>query len=280
MNITEFKELSEAISAFLTSLAIIVGGYWSYRLFVQRRQKYPRASISHYISHTYIGGEKLLLRVHMQIANKGDVLLEIVEGDLRVHQMLPVPGYIQEIIDEGKDPVPYKEWEIPWPLVGRRTCSWQRGKFEIEPNESDELHFDFVVDAEIRSVIVYSHFLNSRKQIRLLWNWKLGRNVGWGLTTTYDISPSQEESVSENKDKKPQIPSDHRQQEPKPVPPKPVPASPTSQPQDKPRRPANAQQEPKRLNEQQEAKRLSPAQQQQAAPRPAKKQNGSKDKEG
>ncbi len=49
---------------------------------------------------------------------------------------------------------------------------------EIEPGESEQLHYDFLVDKAIKTVLVYSYFQNIQKN----------RRLGWSLTTTNDFT--------------------------------------------------------------------------------------------
>ena len=78
MNISRFKEIADIIQVAVAVAAVIVGGIWSYWLFVQNRQKYPRASISPHITHRHIGNDNLLLHVSVTISNVGDVLLSLI----------------------------------------------------------------------------------------------------------------------------------------------------------------------------------------------------------
>lgn len=228
MNWSTVKDIAEAIQAFTTSIAIIIGGYWSYKLFVQKRQRYPRANISHLITHIPIDSNKMLMRVVVTIANKGDVLLVLNCGETRIQQVMPVPENIVEAIQQGYDPVEEGETEILWPLLERRVNNWVRGTFEIEPNETDELHYDFIIDRAVEAIIVYSYFRNTTKYGRIMRLLRQHHEVGWSITTTYQLErPSthfMEEPVSQNKDSSNKVvqPDGTKQQPPKPIPQQPA----------------------------------------------------------
>ena len=49
MSLESVKTAMEALEAFVTSIGIIVAGWWSYRLFVRKRESAARAAVSHEI---------------------------------------------------------------------------------------------------------------------------------------------------------------------------------------------------------------------------------------
>lgn len=49
MELSMLKTFFEILESALTGIAIIVGGFWTYKMFVKKREKYPRASINHCI---------------------------------------------------------------------------------------------------------------------------------------------------------------------------------------------------------------------------------------
>ena len=64
-----------------------------------------------------------------------------------------------------------------WPVIAHRVVSLK--KVEIEPNESETFHFDFIIDRRWEVVLVYSHIANVRKR------WK---RIGWTLTSTLELT--------------------------------------------------------------------------------------------
>jgi hypothetical protein len=179
------KDFMSIIQAIATTIAILLGGLWSYFLFVKKRQKFPHATISHQIHYKPISNGKALLNVKTVINNSGDVLLSLESGEVRVQQILPLPADIASMIGEGQDPVPENKTEVDWPLIGVRSFTWEKGTCEIEPGENDHFVTDYVVDADIQLVTVYSYFKNTKKY---------KRDIGWGVTTLYEIGRSQEQN--------------------------------------------------------------------------------------
>jgi len=173
-------EWAEVAGPGITALALVIAGLWTYILFVRKRQKYPRAKFTHKIIHRSVGIDRDLLRVTVNIGNSGDVLLRFVSGEVRVSQVLPLASELEESLRDGEDPVNTDEGEtqVAWSSLGTREKSWKAHEFEIEPEETDEVHFDFILDHTIQTVEIYSYFKNKKKY----W-----REIGWDLTTIHDI---------------------------------------------------------------------------------------------
>lgn len=175
--LSSIKEFLLVLQPAVTVLAIIIGGIWTYMLFVQRRQKYPRADITHDITHISLTGNKIWLHLDITLTNIGDVLLSFASAEFRIQQVLPLSPDLAQTINEGKDPVE-EELEIGWPIICNRVRKWKEGAFEIEPGESDHVYFDCIVDSKSEVIEVYSHFQNIKKG---------ERDIGWPLTTIYDL---------------------------------------------------------------------------------------------
>ena len=173
--------LLRAFQSLFTVAAIVAGGIWTYMLFVRRRQRYPRANITHQIRHYPISDRKVLLRVTVRICNKGEILLSLASGFTRVQQVIPCPVDLCESVGKQEDSANQCEPEVEWPLLREKKLRSQRNKREIEPGETDELHFDFVIDSDVQVVVVYSYLKNVKKR---------RREIGWNATSIYDLRPA------------------------------------------------------------------------------------------
>jgi hypothetical protein len=141
-----FKDIVSVIQAIVTTIAIVVGGVWSYFLFFKKRQRFPRANISHQIFHKHISNGKTLLNVKTIINNAGDVLLSLESGRVNVNKILPVSSEMVDLIKSGEDIVDESKREVDWPLIGTRSFKWAKGRCEIEPRENDHFPCDFIMD--------------------------------------------------------------------------------------------------------------------------------------
>jgi hypothetical protein len=174
------KDIFEILKNVATIMAMIVGAIWGYMLFVKKRQKYPCANISHQITHRSIDDQKFLLNVEVLISNVGTVLLSLVSAEIRILQVLPPPRDVLYSIQKGIDPVRKAETEVQWPMIASRESTFQKNKYEIEPCEQDHFSFDFIIDKNIQTIQIYTFVRNEIKR---------KREIGWSLTTFYDLHP-------------------------------------------------------------------------------------------
>ena len=94
-------------------------------------------------------------------------------------EMLPVNQDLKNKVYSGNIPCLKGYKEISWPLLDEFVFDWSEFKREIEPNESDEYHYDFVVDSDVNTVQIYSHLSNEKK---------LRRDIGWNCTTIHNLN--------------------------------------------------------------------------------------------
>ncbi len=178
--LSDLQAVAAAVESFATVGAIIVGGIWGYMLFVRRRQAYPRANVVHRISHRELGNDKVLLTVDTVVCNIGEIMLALVSEEMKVQQVLPFPaalrtiGSVQDLVAPGRR-------EYDWPLLQSRCLNPEvrKGyKVDIEPGETDQMHYDFLLDSKVEVVKVFSYFRNAKRR---------DREIGWRLITVYDL---------------------------------------------------------------------------------------------
>lgn len=197
MDPQKIKLILSLFESFFKIAAIIFAGFWSYMLFIKKRQKYPRACVSHKLEQHSITDGKKLLHLTLNVQNCGEVLLSLIEGEVRVLQMLPVNQNLKNQICSGDIPYLKGYKEISWPVIDEFVFNWSKAKREIEPNESDEYHYDFVVDSAVNTVQIYSHLSNERKRVHPIIKWVykkcrlygvLTRDIGWNCTTIHILN--------------------------------------------------------------------------------------------
>jgi len=177
MSLDDFKTIADIIQATLTSFAIIIGGVWTYDKFIRMREKYPRAKCTHKIIEKPLRNE-LLIHVCVEITNIGEVLLSLVSYDVRIYQINPLSTELERQITEKKFSITEGEREIDWPLIGSRKGELGKSEYEIEPKETQVLHFDFPMDYNVRGIQIYSYMKNATKK---------GREIGWDCISFYDL---------------------------------------------------------------------------------------------
>ncbi len=169
------------LQSCVTCLAVIIGGLWTYNLFIKKREKYPHASLSHQLLQQPLDDAHVLLHAVVTLKNEGEVLIKVGSAELRLLQVLPLDeGYAQSLQD-GKDLVPEQENEVQWYLIGLRKLIQPGVPYEIEPGEIQTFHADYVIDAEIKTIQLYSFFQNLAK---------IHQNLGWDCLTMHEVNPT------------------------------------------------------------------------------------------
>jgi hypothetical protein len=154
------KDVTASLQSIATIVAFLVGGYWTYFLFVQKRQRYRRVEVTHRIKSFRLPDGRWILLVIVRISNLAEVFLSCRYIRTRVQRILPLnpDAQITQLINTRQDPVRDGETRIRWPTVGRRLQRWQGDEIEIEPGESYEFPFDFILDSDLQAIRIYSSF--------------------------------------------------------------------------------------------------------------------------
>jgi hypothetical protein len=151
---------SGIIQSITTSLGILTAGVWSYLIFVRRRERYPRAKMSHSVLRIALADDRDLVRLAVKIENTGQVLLRLETVNARIQQVVPVPAHLSEAIVRDADPISTAETELPWPVLQERSWSLGPEGARLEPGETEVLDCDFVIPASISTFLIYSHVPN------------------------------------------------------------------------------------------------------------------------
>jgi len=171
----------------LTFFAILAGGYWSQKLYRQKRQKHPHANVTHEIFSFALPDGNRLIRLGIRIQNLGEVLIKIERGEAWVQQVIPIHEHAGHQIEarefKGNDGL-----EIEWPLIGNPK-SWTVDPRRIEPHESDTIYLDFIVDTDAEVVNVYSHLENTSK--RHWWSRTKKKPIGWTTESIHQLPEKQ-----------------------------------------------------------------------------------------
>lgn len=87
------KDWVDIVQSVVTIVAVVVGGIWTYDVFIKERRDYPHANIEHKTTHLSLTDKKRLLRVGLDLTNAGSSLMEIDQSIVRIQQIpqqLPV----------------------------------------------------------------------------------------------------------------------------------------------------------------------------------------------
>jgi uncharacterized membrane protein YciS (DUF1049 family) len=183
------KYLSDIIQAIIICAGIIIGGLWTYFLFIRQRLGLPKLEIELSVNEVLLSEETKLIHVELKLLNVGSVVLTSNLAEVRLRQIVPIPSNVEDLIKGELDPVPQDKTEIEWPMLAERNWNWDQGKFEIEPGEGDSLHADFITPIEIKTAEFYFFIANSKKE---------GQGIGWTLTSIYHFKPREDMEMSQD----------------------------------------------------------------------------------
>jgi len=173
------KRILDNLQAVATIGAIIAGGVWTYLLFVQQRQRFPHIKLEHQIMHVPLPEHRMLLVLDVTHSNVGAIKIDFSTADIRIYGLkrpLELSGdFILRFNREGRLPNEIEPTAM-WDLLAQQAQSWKSTLF-IEPGESDQLHYEFVLSEDDGPLLVYTYFRNLAIE---------GRDAGWSLRSIYD----------------------------------------------------------------------------------------------
>jgi hypothetical protein len=181
--LARWKDYADASASTLTAVGLVIAGVWTYMLFVRKRQRFPRANVEHRLADWPVEGQRLL-RVVVCVKNVGEVIVRIRAITAAVMQLLPSPPDVASAVSEGRDPVEQGTSEVLWDTLGQRRCDFTENGCEVEPDETDEFIFDFIIPQHVTKVQIYTHVENIVKS---------KKNIGWNSTTVYDMGGTSSE---------------------------------------------------------------------------------------
>jgi hypothetical protein len=174
------KTWSDILQNVATIVALIVGAIWTYRLYVKERTRYPRVQIAHTAKALALNRRFTLLTVTVTIKNIGSVLLTIDRALGNVYDVGAKGANLAGDVDESlsKDIRDPDGLRIKFPRIKTLERRWKKGEFELEPQEQDQVVFDFVLPVSVSAVRIYTYFNNPLKP---------SRNIGWSDSSVYSI---------------------------------------------------------------------------------------------
>lgn len=191
MWIDQLKNYVGIAQGIATILAFGLGGWWTWWSFIRTRQRHPKVRLSHTLFQSQTNDKWMLLRVSLKIDNQSNVLIRPGSVEMRLLRLKPWPPGLEAAMEESapSNLPSYKDLlddrgmlrkgkpDFEWPVIATRIVIPE--KLEIEPNESETLHFDFVVDRRWQIVLIYSFVENLRKR---------RQGIGWPLTSIFEVT--------------------------------------------------------------------------------------------
>ena len=177
-NVSKIKDVAGAVQSAVTVIAIVAGGIFALFKLQAFRDFEPHLTISHEVSHRQIGNSYVHVAVTSTLHNGSKVKLDFLQAFIRLQQISPTSDaeveslYTSTFVDREHE-------DIPWPILYEVPRIWDVNELIIEPGESHQESYEFIVSTEVESVIVYTYYYNSRGDSEA--------PEGWGATSVYDI---------------------------------------------------------------------------------------------
>lgn len=179
------EEQSQILSVavdFATIGALIVGGIWTYNLFIKNRQEMPWAHIEHSIQTVLLHNGLILVRVDVALKNIGNVLLPVTNQVTRIQQVKPLKkGFAQDIANRENLYIG-NETDISWPLIDKHERKFVDVKVHLEPKETRVFNHDFLIESDIEVIQIYSYVMNERDP---------EKRLSWEVTSFIELDDSQ-----------------------------------------------------------------------------------------
>ena len=153
MNVSDFKDIAQGVSAVLTASAILFGGIWAYWKFVLQREREPRAEFD--LAAEFVGRQdgKWLLEVSARLANKGRVRHLMKNATLNIRYLTASDAVTES---EGKNH--FRQARFPH-SIGRRTAWWDS---YIDPGLEFRNSYVTSIPADATYILLLSHFQYDR----------------------------------------------------------------------------------------------------------------------
>jgi hypothetical protein len=189
MNLSGFQDLVGIVESLVTVAAIVIGGWWSYQLFVKKRLSVPRARLEQELAYRRLTDNNSVLFINLNIINTGEVLLVLEEGRTFVRQILPASETVVEALESNNSNS--DETRLKWPLISSK--SWKEASIQIEPGENHHIISEAIIPNKVATCLVHSRV--SFVEVGQLFPWKIARHnrtssLGWDVTTIYECNGS------------------------------------------------------------------------------------------
>ena len=176
---SRLKDIVTIIQSGVTVVAIVAGGIIAAAKPELYRDFAPHLTIDHAVSHRRVGDSYVHIAVKATLHNSSRVKVELREGLVLVQQVSP-------ILDEEVARL-FAQWSekdspsnFQWQTLYANRLAWDENALIVEPGESHHELYQFIVAAEVETVIVYTYYYNAKPAAAA---------EGWGLATVYDTMP-------------------------------------------------------------------------------------------
>lgn len=176
---SRFKDLAGSAQSLVAALAIILGGGFAAVKLELFRDFAPHLTIAHEVSHRRVGDSYVHIAVKATLHNSSRVKVELREGFFLLQQVSPTAdAAIEALYDEVFVNRHYDDFQ--WPSLDEVERRWEKDERVVEPSGTHQELCEFIVSADIETVLIYTFFSNARFP-------RSSPSQGWESSTVYDI---------------------------------------------------------------------------------------------
>ena len=176
------KDVAAIVQSGVAAVAIVAGGIFAYYKLQLFRDLEPHLTITHEVSHRFVGESYVHLAVTARLHNSSKVKIELREAFFSLLKVAPATDEDMERL-YGEVFVDEVEEHLQWPVLSRIERAWLKDHPTVEPGEQYQEICEFIVSADVESATIYTYFPNS------MASQDIESARGWSATTVYDIIP-------------------------------------------------------------------------------------------
>ena len=152
------EDWGNLVLAIFTAVAILIAASLGYLRFGWFRTTKPHAVVSLHVSHRRVGTNFVHLAVDVSVSNTSKVLLQFRDGFIDLFRVSPSTD--AEVRSRVQELEQYRDSR--WAPLGRHPQVWTAQAFTVEPGETDERTYEFIIDSTVRSILIDAYFYNER----------------------------------------------------------------------------------------------------------------------
>ena len=185
------KDVAAIIQSSVTAVAIVVGGIFAYYKLQLFRDLEPHLTISHEVSHRFIGDSYVHIAVTANVYNGSKVKVELNQALFSVQLLSPISDEnVESLYEERRDDRDENyTHHIQWPTLDEIEQRWTENELVIEPNGTHPEIVEFILSSDVESVMIYTYFYNlaNPSGVPHTLSDSSIHSQGWSMTTAYDI---------------------------------------------------------------------------------------------
>lgn len=165
-----FKQIVDIAGQIIATGAIVVGGLWTYRLFVRQRTGVARANLTQTLHKIPLTETHALVRLDLAVENIGSTPVRPRTAEAFVYGLRPIADTALVKLNSVRPAQGETDDTLDWPELAMRDMNLQEEDFSVEPGETAHLWVDFVIPAHTETYQVYSRVDCGKEYGDLFWD--------------------------------------------------------------------------------------------------------------